>query len=170
MRTGEGSSSPSSAWVSQQVFPVHPNWRHLLHWEGFCICLSPLIFTLSTAETTPIGLLPCWLSKLWKPPLPSSKLPKYRTSICQKKWYIIYDKKTTGDYCKFRKKKSKQKVNRTLISRLPCPCIELGFRIGKLNSVKFWEPVFCHEIKECNRHWLLPTNQNNYSVKFWMPI
>ena len=82
---GEGSSSPSSAWVSQQVFPVHPNWRHLLHWEGFCIRLSPLIFTLSTAETTPIGLLPCWLSKLWKPPLPSSKLPKYRTSICQKK-------------------------------------------------------------------------------------
>ena len=108
MRTGEGSSSPSSAWVSQQVFPVHPNWRHLLHWEGFCICLSPLIFTLSTAETTPIGLLPCWLSKLWKPPLPSSKLPKYRTSICQKKWYIIYDKKTTGDHCKLRKK-SKQK-------------------------------------------------------------
>jgi len=74
VRMVEGSSSPSSAWVSQQVFPVHPNWRHLLHWEGFCICLSPLIFTLSTAETTPIGLLPCWLSKLWKPPLPSSKL------------------------------------------------------------------------------------------------
>ena len=90
MRTGEGSSSPSSAWVSQQVFPVQPNWRHLLHWEGFCICLSPLSFTLSTAETTPIGLLPCWLSKLWKSPLPSSMPPKYRTSICQKKIHHVW--------------------------------------------------------------------------------
>jgi len=87
---GEGSSSPSSAWVSQQVFPVQPNWRHLLHWEGFCICLSPLSFTLSTAETTPIGLLPCWLSKLWKPPLPSSMPPKYRRSICQKKIHHVW--------------------------------------------------------------------------------